>query len=431
MTNSVTKSSIAPSDNSTLQRQEPSYPSAIKGYSTTLILLLIYCLSLLDRNIISALAPAIQSDLNVSDTDMGFIYGGAFAIAYGLGAIPFGWAVDRYPRRAVIGFGVLCWSAATVFCGLARTYTQLLIPRAFVGLGEAAIIPASYSLLPDMFPPSRLSFPFSIFSLGAKVGHSFAFLIVSLLTVWIIPTATVDIGPLWSGSGWQLILIIVGLGGAPLALLTLFVYEPARVRPVTRRNMAAEYMEYLQFVRRNLRFFVPHHTATAIMMAVATGLISWLPTLMFRDFGWEAGKASFWIGICLLVGPVGGMPLAGMLADRLHQRGVAGAQLRVLSGALLVGGIIAPFSYMTDNGFLCLLGIGIFLAVTACFTSLAATSMLLVVPDFYRGRGTTVQFLVCGMVGTTVGPLLVGLMTDGLFGAPMSTAVGFQAGVAE
>ena len=117
------------------------------AWLTVALLLLLNVVALLDRQAISLLVGPIRADLGVSDVQISLLQGFAFATLYSLCAIPLGWAVDRFSRRLVIFCGVFTWGLATVACGLAHDFTTLLAARCFVGLGEAALAPAAFSIL--------------------------------------------------------------------------------------------------------------------------------------------------------------------------------------------------------------------------------------------------------------------------------------------
>jgi len=117
----------------------------------------LYVFSWLDRLIISMLVEPIKGDLALSDFQMSLLLGPAFALSYAFFGLPLGWAVDRWSRRWIIFGGVTTWGLATAACGLAQSFETLLIARILVGVGEACMIPAAYSLLADEFPRERLT----------------------------------------------------------------------------------------------------------------------------------------------------------------------------------------------------------------------------------------------------------------------------------
>jgi MFS family permease len=139
-------------------------------WRTIAILLLIYALAYLDRQILTLLVDPIRADLAVSDVEMGFLQGMGFTLSFALCGPLVGWTVDRYSRRLVIFIGILVWSLSTASSAFAGTYIELLIARFGVGAGEAALLPAAYSIISDMVEKARLARAMAVFSLGSIVG---------------------------------------------------------------------------------------------------------------------------------------------------------------------------------------------------------------------------------------------------------------------
>ena len=126
------------------------------------VLTVAYVVSFIDRQALSLLVEPIRRDLGLTDMQLGMLQGLAFASVYAVAGLPLGRAADLFNRRNVIIAGVTFWSVMTSLCGLARSFPLLLACRAGVGVGEAALSPAAYSMLSDSFPPKRLPFAMSV-----------------------------------------------------------------------------------------------------------------------------------------------------------------------------------------------------------------------------------------------------------------------------
>jgi MFS family permease len=198
------------------------YPWYVLG-----VLFLVYVFNFIDRNILSILAQDVKADLGLSDVQLGFLYGTAFAIFYCLLGIPLGRLADSWYRGRLIAAGLALWSAMTALSGLAGSFAQMGFARVGVGIGEASASPAAYSLLCDYFSPRRRSLALAIYSSGLFVGAG-----LSLpLGGWVAHT--------WSNAyahgsapfglaGWQAAFLAVGLPGLLLALWVLTLREPPR-----------------------------------------------------------------------------------------------------------------------------------------------------------------------------------------------------------
>ena len=154
-----------------------SYPPASIAWYSLGILLVAYTIAFVDRTILALLVGPIQRDLGISDTLMGLLHGIAFALFYCALGIPIARLSDQHSRRWIILIGMMIWSAMTALCGVARNFWHLFIARIGVGVGEAALSPAAYSMIADMFPPHRLARALGVYSCGGFFGAGIAFMI--------------------------------------------------------------------------------------------------------------------------------------------------------------------------------------------------------------------------------------------------------------
>jgi len=154
-----------------------------QGWYLVVTLLIFYIFSFIDRQIISLLVEPIKRDLQVSDTQIGLLQGFAFAIFYTFFGIPIGRLADRINRKKIIAVGVVIWSLMAALCGLARNFTQLFLARIGVGVGEAALSPAAYSMITDAFPRQKLGRAFSFYNMGIPIGSGIALLVGGLVVV--------------------------------------------------------------------------------------------------------------------------------------------------------------------------------------------------------------------------------------------------------
>jgi MFS family permease len=155
-------------------QDRPNAPAAAIGgpYAryALVILTLVYVFNFIDRQILSILAPEIQRDLGVSDADISFLYGTAFAVFYAVFGIPLGRLADVWTRRSLIAIGLAVWSGMTALSGTARSFTSLAAYRIGVGIGEASASPAAFSLLGDWFSPRVRGLALAIYSSGIYIG---------------------------------------------------------------------------------------------------------------------------------------------------------------------------------------------------------------------------------------------------------------------
>jgi len=218
-------STAAESSGTTQAEQSPQDVSAYSWYVLG-ILVLVYILNFVDRQILSILANDIKRDLSLTDADLGFLYGTAFAVFYSLFGIPLGRLADSWHRVRLMSIGLAVWSVMTAVSGLSKTGAQLTVARIGVGVGEATASPAAYSLISDYFPQRLRATALAIYSSGLFLGGGLSlFMGGYILEAW--NAAYPQGGPLGL-VGWQAAFMAVGLPGVLLALWVMTIREPLR-----------------------------------------------------------------------------------------------------------------------------------------------------------------------------------------------------------
>jgi len=203
------------------ERGAPAYSWYALG-----VLFVVYLLNFVDRQILSILANDIKADLALTDADLGFLYGTAFAIFYALFGIPLGRLADSWSRTRLLALGLALWSCMTALSGFARNGTALAAARIGVGVGEATASPCAYSLISDWFPQRLRGTALGIYSGGLFVGSGLSLLIGGLIVEnW---NRSWPEGAPLGLAGWQAAFLGVGLPGLLLALWVLSLREPAR-----------------------------------------------------------------------------------------------------------------------------------------------------------------------------------------------------------
>lgn len=219
------------------------------------VLVLVYIINFIDRQILSILAEDIKSDLRLEDAQIGFLYGTAFAVFYALFGIPLGRLADSWYRGRLMAIGLALWSSMTALSGFANSFGMLAAARIGVGIGEASASPAAYSMISDYFPKERRATALSIYSSGLYIGGGLSLPIGGyVLSRWNTAYPVAAEAPLGL-SGWQAAFLAVGIPGLLLALWVLTLREPRRgasdglpqpvVRPNAWRDFGRELMAIL------------------------------------------------------------------------------------------------------------------------------------------------------------------------------------------
>ena len=190
------------------------------------VLVVVYILNFIDRQILSILAVDIKRDLGLSDGDLGFLGGAAFAVFYALFGVPLGRLADRWNRVRLLTIGLVLWSTATALSGLARNFVTLSFARMGVGVGEATASPTAYSLISDYFPSRQRATALAVYSSGLYIGGGVSLLIGANISKWW--DAAYPGGGIGGLVGWQAAFVAVGLPGVLLALWVASLREPVR-----------------------------------------------------------------------------------------------------------------------------------------------------------------------------------------------------------
>ena len=270
-----------------------------------LLLLFAYIFNFIDRNIVGVLAVPIREEFDLSDTALSHL-GVAFGIFYAAIAIPIAWAADRKSRVNIIAGAVALWSLFTALCGVVQSYTQLVIARMGVAVGEAGGIAPSYSLISDYFPREKRSRALAFYSLGIPIGSALGVFFGG----WLAATLS-----------WRSAFIIVGLVGLPAALLIkLLIPEPERGRfdaPVTNSETEVSSAGQVFRALSGTPSFWLLSFGAASGSILGYGLIFWLPSFFNRSFGLSVQDVGWFYGSIVLVGGGLGTWLGGWLGDRL------------------------------------------------------------------------------------------------------------------
>lgn len=420
MHNDTPASVVAIIENGELESDRPNP----RAWFATWMLALLAAIAIMDRNIVTLLVDPIKHHFELTDVQMSLLIGAAFAVPFGILGIPAGWAVDRFSRRTVIALGITTWSLATMATGVVRSFGGLVAARSMVGAGDATLGPANSSLISDLFPKGKLALPMAITGMGNKVGQGAALIIGGYLTYLIEPQADFLLPLLGETAGWQIIFLLVGLPGLLFLPLIYLIPEPSRALLPGVVRPDCSFAAFFKYWRQHWRFLLPHHVGFLLLIALSNAVMVWTPAFLIRAHGWSPSMVGGWLGTALLVAPLLGMPLHGMLADILHRRGWHDIHLRYPMITAALGAPIAIFAFLAPAPETTVFSIGLFLFVVSGYVSLPLTALMTVVPAEFRGKAASIVGLVCGAGGVMLGPLLVGLLTDFVFVDP--SEVGFS-----
>ena len=376
------------------------------------ILMVAYVFSFVDRQILNLLVGPIRRDLGISDTQMSLLMGFSFAIFYTILGIPLGRLADSWNRRGLIATGVVVWSLMTSLCGLAHTYWQLFLFRIGVGVGEATLSPAAYSMIADYFPPERRATAISVYSMGIYLGSGLAFLLGGLVIQFAVAQGAVTLPLVGDVRPWQVVFFVLGGSGIVFSLAFLLVREPPRAG--VDAGSSVPFGEVVAHLWRNRRTVLCHNLGFAMIAFCSYGAAAWVPSFFIRTYGWKAGEVGIIYGLIVMVFGCAGIVFGGWLTDRWLRQGRTDAALRVgicASSAAILGGV---YLLPSSGTFAAVLMVPSIFALAMPFGA-APAAIQEIVPNQMRGQASAVYLFIVNLIGLGIGPTAVALVTDFVF----------------
>jgi predicted MFS family arabinose efflux permease len=370
-----------------------------RGYRSWLLLvLLLVCLvNYADRSVVASVAEPLRRDLGLNDTQLGLLQGLSFALLYSFLGVPFARLAERWSRINILAACTVVWSVMTVLCGAAANFTQMLLARVGVGVGEAGFTGPANSLVGDHFPPNRRAFAISVMMLGVPAGA-----LIGASTGGIIADSL----------GWRWAFVIMGVPGILVAALVKWTLrEPARGASgeAAESDVPGLASVAASLFRRKLFLLV---LAGGTLGGFGLhGLGQFLGVYFARVHALSFGQAGVIYGLVTFVSLTIGLLLSGAVADRLGKRDLAWySWVPAIGLALSVPLYLVAFQAETMRmaiPFLILAGI----CLLAHFGPAMATLQNLSTP---RTRASTVALysLVVSILATGLAPVIVGAASD-------------------
>jgi MFS family permease len=377
-----------------------------KNYRTFVLILLtiVYGFNFIDRQIVGILAPFIQKDLGLSNTQLGLLIGLAFATLYTTVAIPLAWLADRYNRVNILSIALATWSGFTALTGLATNFTQIAIARMGVGIGEAGGSPPSHSIISDMYSKEERAGALGVYSMGIPLG---------IMAAYFITAALMGSSP--EEVDWRRIFIFLGLTGIALAIvLRLVVREPVRG--------AMEFEEKVEIIQppflESLKILLKIPAWWAMCFGIAFGSFAAYATSAFHtkflialDPTFNIQKLVIILGIINGVAYVGGTYFGAKLADRWGKR-----DIRVYGWlpaiTILLCLPIGILSYWAPSVEMNLLWTSLFLVFIGVYLGPSFAIAQTLAPIKMRAMSTALFFFILNMIALGGGPTFTGWLID-------------------
>ena len=362
--------------------------------------------------IIGLLVDGIKADLRISDTQVSLLQGLAFAAFFTVAAIPLGRLIDRVHRPRAVAAGIALWSAMTMACGAATSFGGLFAARMGVGVGEAVLSPAAYSIISDSFARRRLGLAMGVFGLGSAVGAGLALMIGGAVVAVVAGAETVTLPLFGAVRPWQFAFIVAGLPGIAVAALFLFIPDPRHGQD--RRARTARFGEVTAHLRRHAGFFWAVFGGVAAVNLSVLGTVSWLPAMLRRAFALPLAEAGYVSGAALIVGGLIGMIGYGSAMDRIGG-GTPRARMRFCGWATALASIAGLAFPLLDEVWGVALCFVAFFSAAAGVVSAAPAVLQQLSPGTMRATVASVYVFVINLVGIGFGPSVTAALGDTLF----------------
>jgi predicted MFS family arabinose efflux permease len=364
------------------------------------LLVLVYISNYADRILLGILLPAIKAEFGLTDTELGFLHGTAFAIFYATLGVPIAIYADRGNRKLVIVAATAMWSAMTAMCGLAQTYWQLVFARIGVGVGEAGSNPPSHSIISDLFTLKYRGTALAVFSQGVSLG-----IVVGLYGGAQIAEAY----------GWRVAFYALGLPGVVIALLVLFTLVEPRRGASEARALSANVPTFGE----TLRFIASQPSLMHILMGstlatlVGYSGVLWWPSFIMRSHGLSPADMSAFLALVFGLGSGFGIFLGGYLSDYFGRRDVK-LMPRIVTFAILAGLPFGAAIYLVDNSTMVFLLIGIPAAAGGMYLGPSLAMVQSLVAVRMRTVASALFLFIINLIGMGLGSVVIGGMSDAL-----------------
>lgn len=370
------------------------------------MLVVVYTSAFVDRQIMGVLLEPVKLDLGLSDTQMGFMTGLAFALFYATLGMPIAFLADRWNRRNIVALAVAIWSFMTALGAFAVGFWSLAVARIGVGVGEAGASPPAHSMIADMYPEEERSGALGIYSLGIYFGIMLGFLAGAYVAEYY---------------GWRAAFLVVGLPGLIIAAVVRFTLiepprgaadgiEPAPAEPIDWSKM---WSEILSGFKHLLRDPVSRNVTFGIMLVafVGYGGTTWIAAFFIRSHGMSLVEVGLYLAFAVGVFGALGAFLGGRLADWAAKKHLAGA-MWVVAAAKVAAAPLVVWFFLESNLTVALIIYLPTLLLGAFYLGPSFAMIQTRAPLKMRALASAIMLFIVNLVGMGLGPQAVGILSD-------------------
>ena len=371
-----------------------------------------------NANVVGLLIQPIKRDLGLTDVQASYILAIA-AAANAIFILPVSRLVDMMSRRVIISIGLVMASISNAWAGLSSIFSQLIVARTIGGIGGAGNGPATFSILADYFPPAKLPKAIAVMNIGFNYGIALSMLFGGTLIALVSGMTDLSLPVIGDLRPWQLIFLIMAMPEVVLALLMLTTLPEPRRRGVraagTNGRRVVSLKELCKFMYDNRRALGPMFGGLSVN-SLAMGTAAWSAPFFERTYGWGPAQYGIVQGIVLLVISPIGLITGGILAERLAKKGYDDANLRVVFIATALHLPFAMLFALMPTPQLAIAMSALNIVTITMGSGPQNAALQVIVPNEMRGQVTALFLLCFTLIGGSVAPYVVALLTQYVFG---------------
>ncbi|MDO6693105.1 MFS transporter [Aliiglaciecola sp. 3_MG-2023] len=387
---------------------------SLGGRVTIMALILTAALCTMDRMVLSMVVEPLRADLSLTETQIGVLQGFSFSLLYAFAGIPLGLMADRLNRNKLLAMAVLTWSGGTIACGMANSFETLFIFRMLVGAGEAALWPVAISLIGDIAPQRNRGFLIGGIILGQLFGASLSLIIGGQLLQAAMGGGLAHLPVIGDMEAWRMLFIVYGIAGSLAIVMLLMGKEPPRERTGGSQSShpLAGLGEFYEFFKVNWKSVGSLYLLTMVVAIVQYSGLAWNVPLFLRRFELGPQQVGLIMGVVMFAaGGIGS--LAGGFASKLTGKSpVKRLNVMICAYCLCVGYGLIAFNPSLNVSIFLVSFPGVLLAMAGV---MSLVIMQDIVPSHMRGVATSVNTLFASLIGASMGPMLVAMLTQYVF----------------
>jgi len=391
------------------------YPEVRRAWASVAVLYAAYVVAFADRQIIAYLVEPIRADFAISDFQLSLVNGLVFVLIYSLLGIPFGKLADLHERRRVAAIGAGVLSLMILLCARATGLFTLLLARLGVATGEAALAPASVSMIADSFEPTRRGLAINSYAAGMYGGLGLANVFGGAIVAATAAMTGITLPVVGDIEPWQVAFFAIAVPGIVVFVLVLSLQEPARHGRPPARSTRVGLRATLALVRADWFVYFALIIGSALSAIGMFGMYAWVPALFSRVYGWSSVEIGLVFGALSIVLGTSGLLMSGSYADDFIRRGADLVYPRLMMLSVACAIVPGAISMTADSALIMWTCVGAVVFFLSMPFGLAQTAIIAITPNHVRGQLIAVYILIYNFFGLGLGPAIVAGMTDFVF----------------